>query len=356
MAEELTSRQRVRLAIDRKEPDRVPKADAPWGATIRRWRSEGLPEDKDPSEHFGFDMRSVGADLSPRLPVRVLEENEEYVITSTPTGGKRRNHRDFSTTPEVIECPIKTQDDWPRIRARLQPDFKRLDWASVVRNTARWREEGLYIVFGAASGYDCLQSYVRSEDLLAFMATDPQFVKDMVDTLADLILATMNMLVEEGVEFDALWLYNDMGYRNALLFSPQMYRDIIQPADTRLWGRAHELGRQTILHSCGCVKELIPDLIEAGLDCLQPLEVKAGMDVRELKGAYGDQIAFFGNIDVRLMEDPDVTKIETEIREKFAVAKPGGGYLYHSDHSIPKDVSFERYSHVMQLVDAHGRY
>ena len=356
MTEPLTSRERVALAIDHKEPDRVPIHDSLWGSTVSRWRREGLPEDKSPAEFFGFDVRNFGADLTPRFPTRVIEENDEYVISTTPQGGKRRNHRDHSTTPEVIACPIKTKDDWPPIKARMQPDFKRLNWASVTSSTARWREEGLYIIFGAASGYDCLQAYVRSEDLLIFMATDPEFVKDMVDTLADLILATMTMLAKEGVAFDALWLFNDMGYRNASLFSPQMYRAIIKPADVRLWARAHELGLQTILHSCGRVTELIPDLIDAGLDCLQPLEVKAGMDVGELKRAFGADLALFGGIDIRLMEDPDPSKIEAEIQTKFAAAMPGGGYVYHSDHSVPKDVSFERYQAVMRLVRECGRY
>jgi uroporphyrinogen decarboxylase len=104
------------------------------------------------------------------------------------------------------------------------------------------------------------------------------------------------------------------------------------------------------------VKGLIPSLIEAGFDCLQPLEVKAGMDLRELKPLYGGRIAFFGGINTMLMEDPDDAKIEAEIREKFAVAKQGGGYLYHSDHSIPKDVSFRKYSFVMECVRRYGGY
>jgi uroporphyrinogen decarboxylase len=222
--------------------------------------------------------------------------------------------------------------------------------------TTRWREDGLYAAFCTPSGYDCLQAYVRSENLLMLMATDPGFVKEMVDTIADLILSTMTLLEGEGVPFDALWLFNDMGYRNATLFSPAMYREIIQPADRMLWTRAHDLGKQTILHSCGRVTELIPDLVDAGLDCLQPLEVKAGMDVCELKPVCGDTVAFFGNIDVRLMADPDPAKIEAEIRDKFAAAMPGGGYLYYSDHSVPKNVSFERYRYVMDLVDRYGRY
>jgi uroporphyrinogen decarboxylase len=112
----------------------------------------------------------------------------------------------------------------------------------------------------------------------------------------------------------------------------------------------------TILHSCGRVKEIIPDLIEVGLDCLQPLEVKAGMDVRELKEKYGDKLSFMGGIDVRAMTDPDPDVIEKEIGSKFEVAKKGGGYIYHSDHSIPNNVSFEQYKRVMELVKKYGKY
>ncbi len=356
MPERLTSRERVRLAIAHQEPDRVPVHDSPWPATVTRWRQEGLPEAQDPADLFNFDIRGFGVDLTPRFPIRVVEENDEYIVSTTAHGGKRRNHRDFSTTPEVIESPIKTKDDWPAIKERLRPDFKRLDWASIYANTLRWREEGRYVVLSAGCGYDNLQRYVRSEDLLAFMATDPEFVKEMNDTFADLALASLDLVARERIPLDALWLYNDMAYRNGLLFSPTMYREIIKPADVRLYARAHELGLQTLLHCCGCVKELIPDLIDAGLDCLQPLEVKAGMDLRELKPKFGRDLAFFGGIDVRLMEHPDPAKIEAEIREKFRAAKPGGGYLYHSDHSIPKDVSFERYQLVMRLVSECGRY
>jgi uroporphyrinogen decarboxylase len=102
------------------------------------------------------------------------------------------------------------------------------------------------------------------------------------------------------------------------------------------------------------VKELIPYLIDAGFDCLQPLEVKAGMDLLELKPEYGDKISFMGGIDVRKMTDP--VAIEEEISRKFEVAKKGGGYIYHSDHSIPKNISFEDYNRVISLVKKYGKY
>lgn len=111
-----------------------------------------------------------------------------------------------------------------------------------------------------------------------------------------------------------------------------------------------------ILHSCGNVKGLIPYIIKAGFDCLHPLEVKAGMDIIELKMQYGTELAFMGGIDVRLMADPDPRRIEEEISKKFAVAKKGGGYIYYSDHSIPNNVSFDQYKRVIELVNKYGKY
>lgn len=354
--EAMSSQERVRTAISHKIPDRVPIMDGPWGATVRRWEDEGLPENKSPADHFGYEIVAIGADTTPRFPTKTLEENDEYVTETTSIGGIRRNHRDYSTTPEVIECPIKKPEDWPAIRERLKPDIKRMNWASAWSTYQNARERGLYVVYSGACGYDLLQSYVKSEQLLSFMALEPEFVKEMVDVTSDLNLECAKMMVKEGFAFDGAWFYNDMGYRNSSLFSPRMYQDLIAPADRRRNDWFHEHGMQTILHSCGCVKGLIPSLIEAGFDCLQPLEVKAGMDLRELKPKHGQSIAFFGGINTMLMEAPEPEKIEEEIRVKFKAAMPGGGYLYHSDHSIPKDVSFQRYSFVMECVRKYGAY
>jgi len=352
----MTSRERVLKALNHEIPDRVPIQDSPWGATVKRWQKEGLPEDISPAEYFGYEFEVFGADISPRFPVKVIEQNEEYIIATTPMGGKRKNHRDYSTTPEIIDWPIKTKDDWKEIKARLKPDFTRVDWASGLARNKTVYEEGKFICFGCACGYDLLQSYMKSEQLLMAMVEDPDWVKDMVMTHAELIIFMAELMMDNGFKFDAAFLYNDMGYRNGLLFSPDAYNKTHYQADKLLYSYFHSKGMKTILHSCGGVKELIPILIEVGLDCLQPLEVKAGMDLIELKEKYGDKLCFMGGIDVRLMADPDPTKIEEEIKKKFEVAKRNGGYIYHSDHSIPKNVSFKQYCHVMELVKKYGVY
>lgn len=352
----MTSRERILRVLNHQIPDRVPIHDSPWAATVRRWYKEGLPEDTTPSEYFGYEFEFFGADTTPRFPVKVIEKNEEYIITTTPQGGKRRNHRDYSTTPEIIDWPIKTKDDWKEIKKLLTPDFTRVDWASGLSRNKTAYEEGKFCVFSGGYGYDILQSYMKSEQLLITMVEDPGWVKEMIMTLAELTLVMADLMIRNGFKFDGAFLFNDMGYRNGLLFSPDTYMKTHYEADKIVFDYFHSKGMKVFLHSCGNVKELIPVLIEVGLDCLQPLEVKAGMDLIELKEKYGDKLSFMGGIDVRLMSDPDPSKIEEEIKRKFEVAKKNGGYIYHSDHSVPKDVSFQQYCYVIELVKKYGVY
>ena len=97
-------------------------------------------------------------------------------------------------------------------------------------------------------------------------------------------------------------------------------------------------------------------MIEAGVDCLQPMEVKAGVDVCDLKTTYGDQLALMGNIDSRLFQKNDTIGLETEIRKKISQAMKGSGYIYHSDHSIPPGTALETYQFGIDLIRQIGYY
>ena len=352
----MTSRERVGAALHHREADRIPIQDSPWGSTINRWRREGFPDDITPAEYFDYEMVSLGADLSPRFPIKVLDRNPTCITETTPFGGVRKNFRDYSTTPEVIAWPIQSKPDWDLIRPRLEPDYTRVDWVSARATYQRAVEDGKFITFGAAMGYDLFQSYLKSEELLIALITEPDWVREMFRVHADLLVAMATLMIDKGFAFDGAFLYNDMGYRNGLLFSPDTYRDLLLETDQRVCEFFHTHNMPVILHSCGCIKELIPLLVEAGFDCIQPVEVKAGMDLIELKAEFGDQMAFMGGIDVRAMADGDPSIIEEEISSKIEVAKKGGGYIYHSDHSVPKNVSFQQYLRVMELVKQHGDY
>jgi len=125
----LLPRERVRLAIDHMEPDRAPIHDTVWQATIDRWRNEGLPSGITPEDYFGYEIVGYGSDTSPRFREEILSENDEYIVEKDSFGGVRKNHRDFTTTPMIIDYPCKSQEDWEQLKPRLEPDDRRVNCA-----------------------------------------------------------------------------------------------------------------------------------------------------------------------------------------------------------------------------------
>ncbi len=352
----MNSAERFLLAIDHKEPDRVPIHDSPWAATTARWHQEGLPEGVSAFEYFGFEMVQIRPDISARFPVEVVEQDAEYVIERTSYGSLRRQHHDRSTTPEILDWPIRSREDWERLKPRLLPDRDRVDWPQVRARCARAECEGKFVVYDAHVGYAHYQEYVKSDELLMLLATEPEWVKEMFQVQAELVIGNAQILLEEGIRFHAARISCDLGYRNGTFFSPEMYRRLQYPYDKQVFRFFRDRGMPVILHSDGQVKALVPQFLEAGLSCLNPIETKAGMDLIELKREYGRDLAFFGGIDVRAMADPDPRVIEDEIKRKFEVAMVGGGYIYHSDHSVPNNVSFQQYCRVIELVRKYGTY
>ena len=352
----LTPRERVHLALSHKEADRIPIHDSVWAATASRWRNEGLPAEIPVSEYFQYELAGFGVDISPQFPVRIVERTADYVVKTTPYGSTRKNHWDYSTTPELIDYAIKTREDWAAAKRRIHPSYTRVDWVTLKQNYEQAKSDKLFLTFNAITGYDMCQAYIRADELLPLLITDPDWIRDMIETTADMVIEMAKIVMQEGYTFDAAFLFNDMGYRGAPFFSPRIYRELIQPADRRMFDFFHSHNMQVILHSCGYVKPLIPHLLDAGLDCLQPLEVKAGMDLLELKREFGKDLAFMGGIDVRTFNDPDPQALEQEIATKISAAKVGGGYIYHSDHSIPNNISFPQYCRAIDLVKKYGGY
>lgn len=377
----MTPRTRVLAALNFQETDRIPIHDNPWVSTVERWRREGLPPDRSPAEFFDYELAVYGADTSPRLPIRTLELTDEFIVETTPFGGVRRNRRDYASTPEILDYPVKCRADWERLKDRLVPHPDRVDWTGTtpVGATASrtfdfyrikpWLESrqglpgcrqaraaGRFICYGAPIGYDKLYNYMATEALLIAIATDPDWVRDMYETDTDLVIRMCEIMRHGGYEFDGAFLYCDLAYKNGLFFSPRTYEAQLRPSFRRLFDYFRSVGMPVILHTDGRVHQLIPHLVADGVRCLQPLEVKAGMDLASLKAAWHGKLAFMGGIDTRLMSDPDPGLIEREIRTKIPAAKHGGGYIYHCDHSIPNLVSFRQYQRVLELVAQHGGF
>ena len=193
------------------------------------------------------------------------------------------------------------------------------------------------------------------ETMMMLMLDDPEFMYDMFAAHAQLIIDIYDGMCDLGLEFDGAFLSDDLGYRTSSLISPKLYRELVFPHHKRLCDYFQSHNLKTFLHTDGNVQDLIPHFIDAGFAGLHPLEAKAGLHVKELKPLYGDQLVLFGNIDVTKLTGSHET-IEQEVLEKIYIAKENGGYIYHSDHSVPNDISFGNYAFLINLMRQHGRY
>lgn len=353
---EMTTYERMKRMFEHRDADRVPVTDTPWASTIERWRREGMPADVSYVDYFGLDkIVSIGADNSPRYPERVLEETDEYQIVTTRWGATQRRWKHIGGVPENLAFTITGPDAWKEAKARMQPTPDRIDWDRLKQNYARWRQEGAWIVAHFWFGFDVVHSHaVGTERVLIAMLEDPDWVADMINHWLDVDLALFEMVWEAGYHFDAIYWPDDMGYKGHQFFSPRLYREIVKPAHRRAAEWAHARGLKVELHSCGNVEPFIPDLIEIGIDMLNPLEVKAGMDPIKLKRLYGDRLAFHGGLNAVLYSEPE--RLWEEMRRVIPVMKEKGGYVISSDHSVPESVSLEQFRRFVELAKELGSY
>jgi uroporphyrinogen decarboxylase len=348
----MSSRERVQAALDRRPVDRLPCHEGFWSETVGRWRDEGhLGKDEWPEDHFDLDIRCGGwpnhvVDMD-FVPV-VLEETEETKLTLDGNGAKLRWMKNKGNCPEHIGFAVMDRRSWeeharPGLTLR---DKRRIPFESYREARAKAARNQRFFCWSGIAPFECMHPLCGHENMLMGMAMDPEWVMDMVKTYADLVLWVQEELFAAEGKPDGIWYYEDMGFKGRPFMSPEMYGAIVQPGHARLFGHAHSLGLKVIVHSCGYVAPLVPGLIAAGMDCLQAMEVKAGMDVLELAKKYGDRIAFFGGLDVRELISNDTRRIDAEMDKKIpALLAAGSGYIVHSDHSVPSEVEYRAMEH-----------
>lgn len=353
----MTTHERLSLTYAHKEADRMPiYGGGPWGTTLERWRREGMPAEVEYEEYFDLDVTvGFGADNSPRFEGITLEETEEYIIATNCWGTTAKMWKHKTSTPGFISHTVVDRDSWKKVKQRMVPSRDRIDWKYLKANYAAWRERGYWISGGPFFGFDGTHGCMTGmEQLLIAMAEDPEWVKEIFDYELDVALKLLEMAWDEGYTLDSLDWNDDMGYRNGLIFSPEMYRAVLKPAHARAIEWAHNRGIKTHLHSCGNIIELIPDLIDIGLDALNPLEVKAGMDPAAIKKQYGDSLVLHGGINAALFSDPGA--VEKAVRKLLPVMIENGGYIFCVDHSVPDNVSLKEYRSIIELAKKLGSY
>lgn len=353
----LTERERILRVYKRQEIDRIPMVDSAWTGTVRRWRNEGLPENVAWDDYFGFDRWvKFSTDNSPRFERKVLEKNDRYRIETTAWGETRKVFNELDSTPESLEFFYDSSDKWEMAKAEmLKYHDDRINWKRLETEYPKWQAEGRFRQLVIWFGFDVAHSYFTGmENMLIGMYEEPEWITDIFDTYLKTSLSLAQRILDAGYEFDGILFYDDMGYKGSPFFSPECYRNLLKPFHKKAVDWAHERGMVAELHSCGFIEPLLPDVVETGVDMLNPLEIKAGMDPFKLKNLYGDKLAFHGGINAQLWDDIELVKAEME--RIIPVMKEGGGYMFASDHSIPNSVSFENMKQIAELAHKLGKY
>ena len=351
-----TTHERVSRMYAHREADRIPITDSPWRTTIERWQREGMPGDVSYVDYFGLDrFASFGIDNSPRYPVETVEETAAYVVNTTRWGATLRNWKHITSTPEWLGFRVTGPDEWREAKARMTPTSDRIPWEHLKANYKGWREQGAWIQAGFWFGFDVTHSrMVGTERFLVSMLTDPEWCVDMFNHFLDVHIALWDQVWDAGYTFDAIRWPDDMGYKYNQFFSLDTYRALLKPVHKRAIDWAHAKGIVAHLHSCGDVNPFIPELIEIGLDGLNPLEVKAGMDPVQIVRDYGDDLLLHGGINAVLWDDAEA--IEAEMRRVVPALVGNGGYIFSSDHSVPDSVSLENFRRITDLAKKLGSY
>ena len=353
----LTERERMLRTYRRQEIDRIMMLDTAWAGTVRRWRNEGMPANVSWEDYFGFNhVIRIRPDNSPRFERKVLDENERYKIVTTPWGVTQKEFKALDSTPEMLSCYYDSSDKWEEAKKRmLEYHEDRIPWKYLEENYPKWRAEGRFLQLVIWFGFDVAHSHmIGTENLLVGMYDEPEWVTDVFETYLNTSLDLCQRILDAGYEFDGVFWYDDMGYKGSPFFSPTAYRELLKPYHKRAVDWAHERGMVTELHSCGYIEPLLPDIIETGVEMLNPLEVKAGMDPQKLKTLYGDKLAFHGGINAQLWDNIELVKAEME--RIIPIVKEGGGYVFASDHSIPNSVSFQNMTEIAALAHKLGKY
>jgi uroporphyrinogen decarboxylase len=393
----MNSRERVLTALDHRQPDRVPVdfsghrssgIAAIAYAKLRKYLA--LPckpirvydmvqqlaiVDEDVLELFGVDVIEMGRgflteekdwkdwtlpDGTPcRIPYYVNVEKKQdswYLLTDDgcELGVQKPACLYFEQTFFPLMEHSIAEDDF----SDLENVLGRTTWTGVPHPGAHlpFDEQGLAemsskakalretsdrAIVGLFGGdmFEVPQWLYRMDNYLAYLGMYPEAVMQLSEKLCSIYMNSLEKwLGAVGPYIDIVLFSDDLGGQNGPLISPQMYRDYFKPYHKKLWNRVKELSSaKVMLHSCGGVRELLGDFIEAGLDILNPVQITCmGMDTAELKAEFGEELTFWGGgCDTRdVLPNGTVGQIAKHVKEQVKILNSGGGFVFQQVHNI----------------------
>jgi uroporphyrinogen decarboxylase len=382
----MNSRERVLLALNHREPDRVPYD---LGGTVitgihrtayQALRDHlGLPHREPTTIDMIQQLAKVEDDMLDRLRVDVKNisprSSASFQITVGDMGEYTRFHDEFGIgwrMPkdggfyyDMYEHPLGGEIDAERIDRCLLPDPRDPGRFAGLREAAvHVREvEQRAVVFGNMSaGIFELLTWLRGySDAYSDWAGNQPMAQRLMRRLLDMQMAYWEKALPlVGDVVDVAQIADDVAGQNSLLISPRSYRRYLKPLHRELCDFIHaRTDAKIFMHSCGAIREIIPDFIEVGIDIVNPVQVSAaGMDSRELKQEFGKDIVFWGGgVDTqRVLGEGTPDEVRAEVRRRLEDFMPGGGYVFNTVHNIQANVPPENLVAMWETLQEYGRY
>ena len=361
----MNDRQRFHATMNYQPRDRSPIMDFGfWDETLPIWHEQGLPTHVNrltSDDFFGMDagieagQRVVGAvsGLAPTFEELVLEDRGEYELRQQADGVQVLRRKFLSSIPLPVSHKLTDRESW---REHFAP---KLDPTNPARYPANWDErvkvwrdpnrESLAVLPGG-SLYGWLRNWMGVENLSLVVYDDPAWFEEMIETEANCIIGTLTRILETGGHFDACGMWEDMAYNAGPLLSPQHFKKYMVPHYRRITDLLHSYGVNLIWVDCdGKIDLLVPHWLDAGVNCMFPLEVGTwGADPIKFRAQYGKDLLLMGGFDKHILAQTK-EDIKREVYRLLPLVEEGG-YVGFCDHRVPPDVSLDNYLFYLDTV------
>ena len=322
----MNSKERVLLAFEHREPDRGPLwYGASEGLTASLMRECGCSDEESLMRRLHIDFRRVheryvGPELRDRTIWGVKRGGSYYgQPISHPLAG-------VETVEEVAAYP-----GWP------SPDW--YDFSGLSHDCDIWRDYAIIggpwvVIFTDAT------ELIGMSEFFMKMYTHPEVIEAVMQKVSDFYYEmALRFFDAVGDRIDIFFFGDDMGTQQSLIISPDMWKTFCLPLIKRFVELGRRSGLKTMFHSCGSIRPIIPGLIEAGMDALNPVQVRAAnMDLRGLKNDFGEQIAFHGCLDhQQVLPFGSESEVRSEVRRVIDIMAPGGGFCLAPSHDLMLD-------------------
>lgn len=356
----MTGYERFMTALLRKgEPDRVPLWELIINEpTLSAWGAKSLEEFVEMEDLDGI---TIFEDMKLE-PLGSAEQKELVWRGRTILTWTRQVVRDewgiiWGITdfgiPYPIDGPIKEPAD---LKTYTPPDPEVPHRLQSLREAVKKFKGRRAIVFLTHDGFE-FPHYLRGgmENLLLDYYDNPRLAHELAEMVIDYKVRLMRKAIREGA--DAVVSGDDYANQHGTVMSPQHFRQFVLPYLKRSIDAAHDEGVPFIKHTDGNIWAILDDMVQAGIDALDPIEPAAGMDIGEVKAKYGDRIAVIGNVDCSfVLTRGTIEEVEEAVKETIAKASSGGGHILASSNSIHPAVKPENYKAMVKAARRYGRY